>query len=84
MSKNSLADLAVDGAILSVRVTPNARANTVAIVDGTIRVGVTVPPADGKANAAVVALLAKALGVAKTRLTLLQGQTSRNKVFRLD
>ena len=84
MSKNSLADLAVDGAILSVRVTPNARANTVSIVDGTIRVGVTVPPADGKANAAVVALLAKALGVAKTRLTLLQGQTSRNKVFRLD
>lgn len=84
MSKNSLADLAVDGAILSVRVTPNARANTVAIVDGTIRVGVTVPPADGKANAAVVALLAKALGVAKTRLTLLQGQASRNKVFRLD
>ncbi len=62
-----MADRAVDGAILAGRVTPIARANTVAIVDGTIGVGVRGPPADGKANGAVVALLAKALGVAKTR-----------------
>jgi hypothetical protein len=45
---------------------------------------VTVVPEDGKATAAVVKLLAKALGVAKTRLTLLRGETSRDKLFRLD
>jgi len=45
---------------------------------------VTVVPEGGKATAAVVTLLAKALGVAKSRLTLLRGATGRDKVFRLD
>jgi uncharacterized protein YggU (UPF0235/DUF167 family) len=46
-------------------------------------VRVTVPPEDGKANAAVRELLARALGVAKTRLVLLRGASARDKVFRL-
>jgi uncharacterized protein YggU (UPF0235/DUF167 family) len=41
-------------------------------------------PEDGRANKAVSELLAEALGVAKTRLTLVRGATSREKVFRLD
>ncbi len=41
------------------------------------------PPADGKANKAVQSLLAEALGVAPSRLTLLHGHTSRKKVFQL-
>lgn len=82
--KNSLADLAVTGTVLSVRVTPNARANKVVVEDGVIKVGVTVPPADGQANAAVAALLAKALGVPKSRLVLVRGHKSRDKTFRLD
>ena len=39
---------------------------------------------DGKATAAVCALLATALGVAKSRLVLVRGVTSRDKVFRLE
>ena len=54
-------------------------------LDGeTIRVTVTVVPEDGKANAAVIKLLAKALGVAKSRLVLVRGATSRDKLFRID
>ena len=84
MSKNSLADLAVAGATIPVRVTPNARANKVVIEGGVIKIGVTAPPADGAANAAVLVLLAKALGVPKSRLKLVHGLKSRDKVFRLD
>ena len=84
MSKNSLADLAVAGTTITVRVTPNARANKVVMNNGVIKIGVTVPPEDGKANVAVIVHLSKALGVPKSRLTLVQGQKSRNKVYRLD
>ena len=84
MSKNSLADLAVAGATIPVRVTPNARANKVVIEGGVIKIGVTAPSADGAANAAVLVLLAKALGVPKSRLKLVHGLKSRDKVFRLD
>jgi hypothetical protein len=84
MSKNSLADLAVTGTTIAVRVTPKARANKVVVESGVIKIGVTVPPAQGQANGAVTVLLAEALGVAKSRLTLVRGQKSRDKVFRLD
>jgi uncharacterized protein YggU (UPF0235/DUF167 family) len=84
MSKNSLADLAVTGTTIAVRVTPKARANKVVVESGVIKIGVTEPPAQGQANGAVTVLLAEALGVAKSRLTLVRGQKSRDKVFRLD
>ncbi|MDQ7777175.1 DUF167 domain-containing protein [Paracoccus aminovorans] len=79
-----LRHLARPGAEIAVRVTPRASRNAVLLDGETIRVLVTVVPEDGKANAAVVKLLAKALGVAKTRLALLRGASSRDKLFRLD
>lgn len=79
-----LSHLALPGAEIAVRVTPRASRNAVLLDGETIRVLVTVVPEDGKANAAVVKLLAKAMGVAKSRLALLRGATARDKVFRLD
>ncbi|RNF36409.1 DUF167 domain-containing protein [Paracoccus methylarcula] len=79
-----LSHLAREGAEIRLRVTPRARRNAISLDEDTIRVHVTAPPEDGKANAAVVKLLAKSMGVAKSRLTLLRGATSRDKVFRLD
>jgi uncharacterized protein YggU (UPF0235/DUF167 family) len=67
-----------------VRVTPNAGRNRVAAEAGVIRVSVTAAPADGAANAAVTRLLARALGVAPSRLVLIRGAASRDKCFRLD
>lgn len=52
-------------------------------MDGVIRVYVTTVPENGRANTAVQKLLAKQLGLAKSRLTLIRGQTSRDKVFRV-
>lgn len=79
-----LAHLAKSGAEIALRVTPKASRNAIVQAEDGLRAYVTVAPEDGKANAAVAKLLAKALGVAKTRLTLIRGQTARDKVFRLD
>ena len=81
---SDLAHLVKPGAHIRVRVTPRASRNRVASEGGGLRIYVTSVPEDGKANKAVQGLLAAALGIAKTRLTLVRGQTSRNKVFRID
>lgn len=80
----TLSHLSQPGATLAVRVTPNARRVAVELIEGQIRISVTETPEGGKATEAARAALAKALGVAKTRLTLLRGATSRDKLFRLD
>jgi len=86
----SLADLASrlnPGARIEVRATPKARRNAVEpgdTPDAPLRVWVTAAPEDGKANEAIRKLLAKALGVAPGRLTLVRGATSRDKAFQLD
>lgn len=76
--------LALPGATIAIRVTPNARRPGVELVEGQIRVAVTETPEAGKATEAARAALAKAMGVAKTRLTLIRGATARDKLFRLD
>lgn len=80
---SDLSHLARPGAEISVRVTPKASRNAVVVEGEAIRVYVTVVPEGGKANAAVTKLLAKALGLAKSRLVLIRGETARDKVFRL-
>ena len=79
-----LSDLATPGATIPVRVTPNASRNAITHENGCIRIIVAAAPENGRANAASAKLLGKALGVAKSRLSLVHGATSRNKVFRLD
>lgn len=80
-----------DGAIqFAVRVSPRAsRKGVEGIVreaDGAklLKVAVNAPPEDGKANKEVLALLAKTMGIAKSRLSLVSGETARKKVVRLE
>jgi uncharacterized protein YggU (UPF0235/DUF167 family) len=82
--KGEWADLAVPGAVIAVRVTPGARKNQLSRAGDGLRILVTAPPEDGRATAAVVELLAGALGVAKSRLVLVAGATHRDKRFRLE
>lgn len=79
-----LRDRALPGAEFALRVTPRAGRNLLSDENGQLKAQVTAVPEDGRANKAVTELLAEALGVARTRLTLLRGATSRDKVFRLD
>ncbi len=84
MKKGTLAHLARPGAEFALRVTPKASRNLVEETPDGLRVLTTAVPEGGKANQAVAKLLAQALGVAKSRLTLLRGASSRDKLFRLD
>lgn len=72
----------------SIRVTPRAGADKVEDSVGPngaplLRVWVTAAPADGDANAAVVAVLAKHFGVAKRNVEIATGHAGRNKVVRV-
>jgi len=68
---------------LAVRVTPGARTESIEIADGRVLVKVRTKPEDGKASAAVLALLAQALEVAPSKVEMLRGATSREKLFRI-
>lgn len=74
-----------DGVFLSVKVQPRASRNEVGGLHGNeLKVAVTAPPVDSAANEAVVELLAETLGLPRRSVSLVRGQTSRHKVFRLD
>jgi uncharacterized protein (TIGR00251 family) len=67
-----------------VLVQPRAsRAKLGPIHDGRLKVAVTSPPVDGEANAAVIELVAKSLGVAKSAVEVVAGVTSRRKTIRV-
>lgn len=66
---------------LAVRVTPGARAEALEIADGRLLAKVRAWPEDGKANIAVRELVAAGLGIAPSRLRLLRGATSREKLL---
>lgn len=75
--------LADDQDRLPVRVTPGARQEGIAIENGRLLVKVRAKPQDGAANDAVCAILAKALGTAPSRIAILRGMTSRDKLVQL-
>lgn len=79
-----LSNLAREGATIAVRVTPNARKPGMELKDGRVLIRVSEPPEAGRATEAARAALAKAMGVPKSRLSLVRGATSREKLFRLE
>jgi uncharacterized protein YggU (UPF0235/DUF167 family) len=67
---------------LSIIVTPGARTERVERLDATqLRVAVTEPPREGRANAAVVSSVARFLGVPPSRVRIVRGLSSRRKVL---
>jgi len=69
---------------LAVKVTPGARVEALEIADGKLFAKVRAKPRDGEANEAVLGLVAAALGVARSRVVLLRGASSREKLVGLD
>jgi uncharacterized protein (TIGR00251 family) len=71
-----------DGCILPVRVHPGARKNGITgIHDGSLKISLTTPPTDGRANDALIAFLSKLLQIPRARITLVTGATSRTKAL---
>ena len=70
---------------LQVRVRPRARVNKVEVTDlGEVRVYVTEAPEGGRANKAVVAAIAGAVGVPRSSVAIVRGRTSRDKLLEID
>jgi len=71
---------------LSLRVQPGARRTALVarLASGEWKVAVTAPPADGRANDAVVELVSDLLGVRRSQVTLVRGASARSKVVDVD
>jgi uncharacterized protein (TIGR00251 family) len=71
------------GAALAVRVTPRASKNEIVDIlsDGTVKVHLTAPPVEGKANEALLKFLSKVLDVPLIRLDVVAGATGRDKLI---
>lgn len=70
------------GVRLRVWVKPRAsKSRVVGAREGSLEVAVAAPPVDGEANAALTAFLAKTLGVAKSSVSVVAGETGRHKTL---
>lgn len=70
------------GAALAIRVTPRASRNEIVEIlsDGTVRIRLTAPPVEDKANQALVKYLADILAVTPSRIEIVAGATGRDKL----
>lgn len=72
------------GCSFAVRVQPRAKKNAITGVLGdAVKLALTSPPLDGRANEACVEFLARLLRVARSSISIMAGETSRNKVIRV-
>ena len=73
-----------DGATFAIRVHPRAKKNAITgEIGDALKLSLTAPPVDGKANAACIDFFAKLLKVPRSSVTIASGETSRNKVVRV-
>jgi len=70
------------GAALAIRVIPGASRNEIAEIldDGTIRIRLTAPPVEGRANAALIDFLSKILDIPKSKIDIIAGHSRRDKL----
>jgi uncharacterized protein (TIGR00251 family) len=71
------------GAAISIRVTPRSPKNEISEIldDGTIKIRLTAPPVEGKANEALIEFVAKILDVKTHQVEIVAGQTGRDKLL---
>jgi uncharacterized protein len=73
-----------DAVTFAVRVHPRAKKNTATgMVGDAMKLSVTAPPVDSRANDAVIKFFAAALRLPQSSITIAAGQSSRNKVVRI-
>jgi uncharacterized protein (TIGR00251 family) len=72
------------GIVFAVKVQPRARRNAITgVVGDALKLALTAPPVDGRANQAVVEFLAELFEIPRASVTITSGETSRNKVVRI-
>ncbi len=72
------------GVTLKVRVQPGAsRDEIIGVVEGALRIRLTSPPVEGAANKQCIRFLSKKLRIAQSRISILRGERSREKILRV-
>ena len=72
-------------ALLTVHVQPGARRTEIVGLHGdALKIRLSAPPVDGKANATLLAFIAERLDIGKSAVSLKSGQTSRRKVVEIE
>ena len=72
------------GVTFAVKVHPRARKNAITgVVGDALKVALTAPPVEGKANQAVIEFFAELFAIPRSSVTIASGETSRNKVVRV-
>ncbi len=70
---------------IEVRLRPRGKGDELLGMEGgVLRARVSAPPVDGKANRALCKLIAKRVGVAPSRVSVVRGERSRDKVVRVE
>jgi uncharacterized protein (TIGR00251 family) len=70
--------------LLNISLQPRARSDEICGVHGdALKIRITAPPVNGKANAHLIAFLAKQCGVSKSAITLISGESARHKRLRI-
>jgi len=69
---------------LAIRVIPNAKQNKIVDEGERLKVYLTAPAVDGRANKALIALLAEHFGVRKSSISIIRGEKSRDKVIQIE
>ncbi len=69
--------------IINVRVIPRARVQKIVVDGDTLRVYTNAAPTDGAANVAVIKMLSKHYDVPKSRISIIRGETSHDKVIEI-
>jgi uncharacterized protein (TIGR00251 family) len=74
-----------DSARIAIYVQPRASKTVIAgMHDGCVKIRLAAPPVDGAANAALIEFVAEKLGIAKSRVRIAAGMTSRRKTVEVD
>lgn len=74
-----------DGVVLNCRVLPSSSRNSFAEIAGdAVKVKITAPPVDGKANLGLISFLSKSLKIPKGNIKLVRGETAKRKVLLLE
>lgn len=69
---------------INVRVIPKAKKNDVVKTDSGLKVYLTAPPQEGKANKALLEILAERLHLRKSDLSIIKGKKSKDKIIRIE
>ena len=80
-----MVNMSISAVRISVRVHPSAaRSEVMSFTDGVLQVRVSAPPIKGKANKELIAFLSRLLGVGKSKIDIIRGLTTRDKVIAIN